>query len=167
MKTAAQLIADDSGVNLRDYFLKEGQKQPEGTKRRVNPKSTNQRRYLEAIEKDIVFGVGLRARARPIWRWRGRSAICSPRRSVASSWRDPRSKPARKLGFLPGDLQEKVNPYLRPLYDALYDMMDVERATRLVERGTIEVAPIAFMRGRRSTTRSSSSTKRRTPRPSR
>jgi phosphate starvation-inducible PhoH-like protein len=53
-----------------------------------------------------------------------------------------------KLGFLPGDLQEKVNPYLRPLYDALYDMMDTERATRLVERGTIEVAPIAFMRGR-------------------
>jgi phosphate starvation-inducible PhoH-like protein len=53
-----------------------------------------------------------------------------------------------KLGFLPGDLQEKVNPYLRPLYDALYDMMDTEKATRLVERGTIEVAPIAFMRGR-------------------
>jgi phosphate starvation-inducible PhoH-like protein len=53
-----------------------------------------------------------------------------------------------KLGFLPGDLQEKVNQYLRPLYDALYDMMDTEKATRLVERGTIEVAPIAFMRGR-------------------
>ena len=53
-----------------------------------------------------------------------------------------------KLGFLPGDLQEKVNPYLRPLYDALYDMMDVERAERLIERGTVEVAPIAFMRGR-------------------
>jgi phosphate starvation-inducible PhoH-like protein len=53
-----------------------------------------------------------------------------------------------KLGFLPGDLQEKVNPYLRPLYDALYDMVDVERAERLIERGTIEIAPIAFMRGR-------------------
>jgi phosphate starvation-inducible PhoH-like protein len=53
-----------------------------------------------------------------------------------------------KLGFLPGDLQDKVNPYLRPLYDALYDMMDTEKATRLVERGTIEVAPLAFMRGR-------------------
>ena len=53
-----------------------------------------------------------------------------------------------KLGFLPGDLQEKVNPYLRPLYDALYDMMDTEKAARLIERGTIEVAPIAFMRGR-------------------
>ena len=60
----------------------------------------------------------------------------------------PAVEAGEKMGFLPGDLQEKVNPYLRPLYDALYDMMDVERATRLVERGTIEVAPIAFMRGR-------------------
>ena len=60
----------------------------------------------------------------------------------------PAVEAGEKLGFLPGDLQEKVNPYLRPLYDALYDMMDTEHATRLVERGTIEVAPIAFMRGR-------------------
>ena len=60
----------------------------------------------------------------------------------------PAVEAGEKLGFLPGDLQEKVNPYLRPLYDALYDMMDVEKAERLLERGTIEVAPIAFMRGR-------------------
>ena len=66
--------------------------------------------------------------------------------------RGRRARPAveagEKLGFLPGDIAEKVNPYLRPLYDALYDMMDTEKATRLIERGTIEVAPIAFMRGR-------------------
>ena len=60
----------------------------------------------------------------------------------------PAVEAGEKLGFLPGDLQEKVNPYLRPLYDALFDMMDTERAQRLIERGTIEVAPIAFMRGR-------------------
>jgi phosphate starvation-inducible protein PhoH and related proteins len=60
----------------------------------------------------------------------------------------PAVEAGEKLGFLPGDLQEKVNPYLRPLYDALYDMVDVERAERLIERGTIEIAPIAFMRGR-------------------
>ena len=60
----------------------------------------------------------------------------------------PAVEAGEKLGFLPGDLQEKVNPYLRPLYDALYDMMEIERADRLLERGTIEVAPIAFMRGR-------------------
>jgi phosphate starvation-inducible PhoH-like protein len=60
----------------------------------------------------------------------------------------PAVEAGEKLGFLPGDLQEKVNPYLRPLYDALYDMVDIDRAERLVERGTIEIAPIAFMRGR-------------------
>jgi phosphate starvation-inducible PhoH-like protein len=60
----------------------------------------------------------------------------------------PAVEAGEKLGFLPGDIAEKVNPYLRPLYDALYDMMDTEKATRLIERGTIEVAPIAFMRGR-------------------
>jgi phosphate starvation-inducible PhoH-like protein len=60
----------------------------------------------------------------------------------------PAVEAGEKLGFLPGDLQEKVNPYLRPLYDALYDMIETERAERLLERGTIEVAPIAFMRGR-------------------
>ncbi len=60
----------------------------------------------------------------------------------------PAVEAGEKLGFLPGDLQEKVNPYLRPLYDALYDMVEVERAERLIERGTIEIAPIAFMRGR-------------------
>jgi phosphate starvation-inducible PhoH-like protein len=60
----------------------------------------------------------------------------------------PAVEAGEKLGFLPGDLQEKVNPYLRPLYDALYDMLEVERAERLLERGTIEVAPLAFMRGR-------------------
>ena len=60
----------------------------------------------------------------------------------------PAVEAGEKLGFLPGDLQEKVNPYLRPLYDALYDMMDLEKAERMLERGTIEVAPIAFMRGR-------------------
>jgi phosphate starvation-inducible PhoH-like protein len=60
----------------------------------------------------------------------------------------PAVEAGEKLGFLPGDLQEKVNPYLRPLYDALYDMLDVERVARYLERGTIEIAPIAFMRGR-------------------
>ena len=60
----------------------------------------------------------------------------------------PAVEAGEKLGFLPGDIAEKVNPYLRPLYDALFDMMDTEKATRLIERGTIEVAPIAFMRGR-------------------
>jgi len=149
VKTAAQLIADDSGVNLRDYFLKEGQKQPEGTKRRVNPKTTNQRRYLDAIEKyDIVFGVGPAGTGKTYLAMAQAVSFLLAKKVSRIILARPAVEAGEKLGFLPGDLQEKVNPYLRPLYDALYDMMDVERATRLVERGTIEVAPIAFMRGR-------------------
>jgi phosphate starvation-inducible protein PhoH and related proteins len=149
VKTAAQLIADDGAVNLRDYFLKEGQKQPEGTKRRVNPKSTNQRRYLEAIEKyDIVFGVGPAGTGKTYLAMAQAVSYLLAKKVTRIILARPAVEAGEKLGFLPGDLQEKVNPYLRPLYDALYDMMDVERATRLVERGTIEVAPIAFMRGR-------------------
>ena len=149
VKTAAQLIVDDGGVDLRDYFLKGGQKQPEGTKRRVNPKSTNQRRYLEAIEKyDIVFGVGPAGTGKTYLAMAQAVSYLHAKKVSRIILARPAVEAGEKLGFLPGDLQEKVNPYLRPLYDALYDMMDVERATRLVERGTIEVAPIAFMRGR-------------------
>ena len=149
VKTAAQLIVDDGGVDLRDYFLKGGQKQPEGTKRRVNPKSTNQRRYLEAIETyDIVFGVGPAGTGKTYLAMAQAVSYLLAKKVSRIILARPAVEAGEKLGFLPGDLQEKVNPYLRPLYDALYDMMDVERATRLVERGTIEVAPIAFMRGR-------------------
>jgi phosphate starvation-inducible protein PhoH and related proteins len=149
VKTAAQLVADDSGVNLRDYFLKGGQKQPEGTRRRVNPKTTNQRRYLEAIEKyDIVFGVGPAGTGKTYLAMAQAVSYLLAKKVSRIILARPAVEAGEKLGFLPGDLQEKVNPYLRPLYDALYDMMDTERATRLVERGTIEVAPIAFMRGR-------------------
>jgi phosphate starvation-inducible protein PhoH and related proteins len=149
VKTAARLVADDGGVNLRDYFLKEGQKQPEGTRRRVNPKTTNQRRYLEAIEKyDIVFGVGPAGTGKTYLAMAQAVSYLLAKKVQRIILARPAVEAGEKLGFLPGDLQEKVNPYLRPLYDALYDMMDTERATRLVERGTIEVAPIAFMRGR-------------------
>jgi len=149
VKTAAQLVADDGGVNLRDYFLREGQKQPEGTRRRVNPKSPNQRRYLEAIERfDIVFGVGPAGTGKTYLAMAQAVSYLLAKKVTRIILARPAVEAGEKLGFLPGDLQEKVNPYLRPLYDALYDMMDTERANRLVERGTIEVAPIAFMRGR-------------------
>jgi phosphate starvation-inducible PhoH-like protein len=149
VKTAAQLVIDDPSVNLRDYFMREGQKQPEGTRRRVNPKSTNQRRYLDAIERyDIVFGVGPAGTGKTYLAMAQAVSYLLAKKVTRIILARPAVEAGEKLGFLPGDLQEKVNPYLRPLYDALYDMMDTERATRLVERGTIEVAPIAFMRGR-------------------
>ena len=149
VKTAVQLVANDENVDLRPYFLREGQKQPEGTRRRVNPKSTNQRRYLEAIERyDIVFGVGPAGTGKTYLAMaQGVSYLLAKKVSRIILVR-PAVEAGEKLGFLPGDLQEKVNPYLRPLYDALYDMLDVEKAEKYLERGAIEVAPLAFMRGR-------------------
>ena len=147
VKTAAQLVVDNDDIDLRDYFLKGGQKQ--GTRRRINPKSANQRRYLDTIEKnDIVFGVGPAGTGKTYLAMAQAVNYLIAKKVSRIILARPAVEAGEKLGFLPGDLQEKVNPYLRPLYDALYDMMDTEKATRLVERGTIEVAPIAFMRGR-------------------
>jgi phosphate starvation-inducible PhoH-like protein len=147
VKTAAQLLTENADLDLRDYFLKGGQKQV--TKRRVIPKSVNQRKYLDAIEQyDIVFGVGPAGTGKTYLAMAQAVSYLLAKKVSRIILARPAVEAGEKLGFLPGDLQEKVNPYLRPLYDALYDMMDTEKATRLVERGTIEVAPIAFMRGR-------------------
>ena len=154
VKTAAELVIDDPNVNLREYFTKDAPAgrattQPAGTKRRVNPKSPNQKRYLETIEQnDIVFGVGPAGTGKTYLAMAQAVSYLMAKKVSRIILARPAVEAGEKLGFLPGDLQEKVNPYLRPLYDALYDMMDTEKATRLVERGTIEVAPIAFMRGR-------------------
>jgi phosphate starvation-inducible PhoH-like protein len=147
VKTAAQLLVDNPGVDLRDYFLKGGSKQV--TRRRVNPKSVNQRKYLHSIEQhDIVFGVGPAGTGKTYLAMAQAVNYLLTKKVSRIILARPAVEAGEKLGFLPGDLAEKVNPYLRPLYDALYDMMDTEKATRLLERGTIEVAPIAFMRGR-------------------
>jgi phosphate starvation-inducible PhoH-like protein len=154
VKTAAELVVDDPNVNLREYFTKDApagksSAQTSGTRRRVNPKSPNQKRYLETIERnDIVFGVGPAGTGKTYLAMAQAVSYLMAKKVSRIILARPAVEAGEKLGFLPGDLQEKVNPYLRPLYDALYDMMDTEKATRLVERGTIEVAPIAFMRGR-------------------
>jgi phosphate starvation-inducible PhoH-like protein len=147
VQTAAQLLVENPDLDLRDYFVKATQ-QP-GTRRRVNPKSVNQRRYLDAIERfDIVFGVGPAGTGKTYLAMAQAVAYLMAKKVTRIILARPAVEAGEKLGFLPGDLQEKVNPYLRPLYDALYDLMDTDRAARLLERGTIEVAPIAFMRGR-------------------
>jgi len=150
VKTAAQLLADNPEIDLREYFQKDGSRPPAGgTKRRVNPKTVNQRRYLETIDRyDIVFGVGPAGTGKTYLAMAQAVSYLTAKKVSRIILARPAVEAGERLGFLPGDLQEKVNPYLRPLYDALYDMMETERATRLVERGTIEVAPIAFMRGR-------------------
>jgi phosphate starvation-inducible PhoH-like protein len=147
VKTAAQLVAQDLNVELAEYFTK-GTPRTSG-KRQVMPKSVNQRRYLEAIEqKDIVFGIGPAGTGKTYLAMAQAVSFLLAKRISRIILARPAVEAGEKLGFLPGDLQEKVNPYLRPLYDALYDMLEIERADRLLERGTIEVAPIAFMRGR-------------------
>jgi phosphate starvation-inducible PhoH-like protein len=147
VKTAAQLLVENADLDLRDYFLRGGQKQV--TRRRVTPKSVNQRRYLDAIEQfDIVFGVGPAGTGKTYLAMGQAVTYLLEKKVSRIILARPAVEAGEKLGYLPGDIAEKVNPYLRPLYDALYDMMDTEKALRLIERGTIEVAPIAFMRGR-------------------
>jgi phosphate starvation-inducible PhoH-like protein len=148
VKTAAQLVAEDAMVDLRDYFLKDGQLRTAG-KRRIAAKSANQRRYLEAIDQhDIVFGIGPAGTGKTYLAMAQAVSYLLAKKVSRIVLARPAVEAGEKLGFLPGDLQEKVNPYLRPLYDALYDMLDVEKAEKYLERGAIEVAPLAFMRGR-------------------
>jgi phosphate starvation-inducible protein PhoH and related proteins len=147
VKTAAQLIAANEQVDLRDYLGKTASKA--AGRRQVAPKSPNQRRYLEAIEQnDIVFGVGPAGTGKTYLAMAQAVSFLLAKKVSRIILARPAVEAGEKLGFLPGDLQEKVNPYLRPLYDALYDMMEVDRVERLLERGTVEIAPLAFMRGR-------------------
>ena len=147
VKTAAQLVAQDEDVELADYFLHSTAKT--SGKRQVVPKSLTQKRYLDAIDQhDIVFGIGPAGTGKTYLAMAQAVSFLLAKRVSRIILARPAVEAGEKLGFLPGDLQEKVNPYLRPLYDALYDMIDLDRVERLIERGTIEVAPIAFMRGR-------------------
>jgi phosphate starvation-inducible PhoH-like protein len=147
VRTASQLVAQDPGVDLREYFLRRTLRP--SAKRQVVPKSSNQRAYLDAIERhDIVIGVGPAGTGKTYLAMAQAVSFLVAKKVSRIILTRPAVEAGEKLGFLPGDLQEKVNPYLRPLYDALYDMLEAERIERLLERGTIEVAPIAFMRGR-------------------
>ena len=147
VRQAARLVAEDAGVDLRDYLLR-APVWP-SSRRQVRPKGVNQRRYLDAIERyDIVLGVGPAGTGKTYLAMAEAVAFLTSKRVNRIILARPAVEAGEKLGFLPGDLQQKVNPYLRPLYDALYDMLDAERIDRLLERGEIEIAPIAFMRGR-------------------
>jgi len=148
VKTASQLVLEDGSVDLREHFLKDGKLRQAG-KRRIAAKSANQRRYLDAIEQhDIVFGIGPAGTGKTYLAMAQAVSYLLAKKVSRIILARPAVEAGEKLGFLPGDLQEKVNPYLRPLYDALYDMLDVEKADTYLERGAIEVAPLAFMRGR-------------------
>lgn len=118
-------------------------------KRFIHPKSLGQRRYVQAIRQhDIVIGIGPAGTGKTYLAMAMAVAGLDKKEFSRIVLARPAVEAGEKLGFLPGDLLEKVNPYLRPLYDALYDMLEFDKAQRLIERGAIEVAPLAFMRGR-------------------
>src|SRR5215467_5725569 len=142
-----RVVTADSETTLRG--LVESGKQRSFGKKIIAPKSLTQRRYVDAIEKyDLVFGVGPAGTGKTYLAVAmAVSALLSKRVSRIVLTR-PAVEAGERLGFLPGTLQEKVDPYVRPLYDALYEMIEAEKIEKLLERNTIEVAPIAFMRGR-------------------
>ena len=119
------------------------------TGRSIVPKTPNQRSYLDAIEgHDLVFGVGPAGTGKTYLAMAAAVSALTRKLVKRIILTRPAVEAGEKLGFLPGTLAEKVNPYLRPLYDALYDLMDVDEAGRFIESGVVEVAPLAFMRGR-------------------
>jgi phosphate starvation-inducible PhoH-like protein len=142
-----RVLASDPTATLRG--LAEAGRQRSFGKRTVQPKSVNQRRYVEAIEKnDMVFGVGPAGTGKTYLAVAMAISALMAKKVNRIILARPAVEAGERLGFLPGTLQEKVDPYLRPLYDALYDMMDPEKIDRYLEKNVIEIAPIAFMRGR-------------------
>ena len=142
-----RILQDKESASVKDIFL--DTVYISAMKRRISPKSLNQKRYIEAMRThDIVFGVGPAGTGKTYLAMAMAVAALMNQEFIRIVLTRPAVEAGEKLGFLPGDLAEKVNPYLRPLYDAMHDMMDFEKATRLVQRGIIEVAPLAFMRGR-------------------
>ena len=147
VNTAIQAFSSDATAALKDLFQKTIP--VSGKKRPVAPKNETQRKYIEAIKKyDIVFGIGPAGTGKTYLAMATAVSALLRREVSRIILVRPAVEAGEKLGFLPGDLYEKVNPYLRPLYDALYDMIETEKANKLVERGEIEIAPLAFMRGR-------------------
>jgi phosphate starvation-inducible PhoH-like protein len=142
-----RVVTEDREVALHD-LVTSGRQRNFG-KKPVAPKSSNQRRYVEAIERnDLVFAVGPAGTGKTYLAVAmAVSALLGKKVSRIILTR-PAVEAGERLGFLPGTLQEKVDPYLRPLYDALFDMLESEKVERLLERAVIEVAPLAFMRGR-------------------
>jgi len=142
-----RVVTEDPEVSFR-ALVQSGRQRNFG-KKMLAPKTVNQRRYIEAIERnDLVLGVGPAGTGKTYLAVAmGVSALLGKRVSRIILTR-PAVEAGERLGFLPGTLQEKVDPYLRPLYDALFDMLDSEKVEKLIERNAIEVAPIAFMRGR-------------------
>ncbi len=144
---AIRAFSSHPSADLKDIFQKVIP--VSSRKRPVSPKNETQRKYIEAIKQhDVVFGIGPAGTGKTYLAMAMAVSALLRREVSRIILVRPAVEAGEKLGFLPGDISEKVNPYLRPLYDALYDMIETEKANKLVERGDIEIAPLAFMRGR-------------------
>ncbi len=144
---AVRVLSEDDRVRLKDIFLDTvyitAKKHP------ITPKSPNQKTYIDAMRQyDIVFGIGPAGTGKTYLAMAMAVSALTKKQINRIILTRPAVEAGEELGFLPGDLAEKVDPYLRPLYDALHDMMRLEKAAGLVQQGVIEVAPLAFMRGR-------------------
>ena len=144
---AIRILSSNSKANLQEIFL--DTIYISSNKRTITPKSVAQKSYIDAIRRhDIVFGIGPAGTGKTYLAMAMAVSELMKNNYARIILTRPAVEAGEKLGFLPGDLAEKVNPYLRPLYDAMHDMVDFDKAQRLLERGSIEVAPLAFMRGR-------------------
>ncbi len=143
-----KMIVADPSVSLRS-LVDSGRQRSAGVKRMVQPRSPNQRKYVEAIEQsDMTFGLGPAGTGKTYLAVAMAAAALMAKKISRIVLVRPAVEAGERLGFLPGSLQEKVDPYLRPLYDALYDLLDPQKVDKMLESNVIEVAPLAFMRGR-------------------
>ena len=144
---AIEILGASRNASLAEMYRRPVYVSPRG--KEIAPKTTNQRLYVEAIrDHDLTFAIGPAGTGKTYLAMAMAVADLFRGRYSRIILTRPAVEAGEKLGFLPGDLAEKVNPYLRPLYDALHDMVSLEKAQTMIERGTIEVAPLAFMRGR-------------------
>jgi phosphate starvation-inducible protein PhoH and related proteins len=144
---AHRILSEDAAADLEKIFL--DTVFISSKKRIITPKSIAQKLYIDAIRSsDMVFGIGPAGTGKTYLAMAMAVSELLEKKVHRISLARPAVEAGEKLGFLPGDLAEKVNPYLRPLYDALFDMLDFDRASALIQKGVIEVAPLAFMRGR-------------------
>ncbi|MEN8161929.1 MAG: PhoH family protein [Myxococcota bacterium] len=147
VRAAVHAVAEEPGTDLRELYS--DVLASVGGRRRITAKNLNQRRYIDLIrDHDLVLAIGPAGTGKTYLAMAMAIAALKRHEVERVILTRPAVEAGERLGFLPGTMAEKVNPYLRPLYDALHDMTDFDKAQRLIERGTIEVAPLAFMRGR-------------------
>src|ERR1051326_3183437 len=147
VQTAVRVARDKPDTNLIEFFTDDAV--PSSIRRVVTPRNVAQKGYLQAIQdEDIVFGIGPAGTGKTYLAVAAAAAALQDKQMNRIILCRPAVEAGERLGFLPGDIAEKVNPYLRPLYDSLYDIIGFEKVEKMMERSVIEIAPLAFMRGR-------------------